>query len=155
MKKRPKIVADPKYGYLHIDSIPTQEEVERFYLKDFYSSTHKQLNDSSLKVQKEEQDFFNSHWETIFNRCSDYFKTHKGLTLFDVGCGFGQALLYFYSKGIKVSGLEPSKEGAEYIKSKGLKVFQRGIEDFPCKERFDIVTLLNVLNICPIQPRRS
>ncbi|MDD5560621.1 MAG: class I SAM-dependent methyltransferase [Candidatus Omnitrophica bacterium] len=147
MKKRYKIIADPKYGYLRIDPIPTQEEVERFYLEDFYSTTYKQFNDSSLKVQKEEQGFFNSRWASISKYCSEYFKTHKGLTLFDVGCGFGQALLYFHNKGIRVSGLEPSKEGAEYIKSKGLNVFQCGIEDFSCvgKERFHIITMINVL----------
>jgi hypothetical protein len=58
LENKYKIVTDPKYGYLRVDPIPTPEEVERFYLEEFYSSDYKQFNDSSLEVQKEEQNFF-------------------------------------------------------------------------------------------------
>jgi 2-polyprenyl-3-methyl-5-hydroxy-6-metoxy-1,4-benzoquinol methylase len=147
MNEKYKIIADPSYGYLRLDPIPTQEEVEKYYAEEFYSSTYASFNDSSLKVQKEEEDFFNSRWEMIYEQCMNHFEGKQGLSLFDVGFGFAQALLYFREKGMVVSGLEPSSEGVEYAKSQGLNVLQAGIEDFSCVgvERFDVVTLLNVL----------
>ena len=147
MKKKYKVISDPVYGYHRLDPVPTQEEVEHYYKEEFYSSEYKSFNDSSLKVQEEEQDFFNSRWDSIFSGCQTFFGTTEGLSLFDIGFGFAQALLYFHEKGFNVSGLEPSPEGAEYAKSKGLNVFHSSIEDFSCvgNQRFDVVTLFNVL----------
>ena len=142
-----KIITDPLYGYLRVDPIPTQDEVEKYYLEEFYSSRYEQFNDSSLQIQKEEQDFFDSRWQSICDHFMDYFGKIEGLSIFDIGFGFGQALLYFHKKGMVVGGLEPSPEGVEHVKSHGLDVFQAGIEDFSCvgSKRFDAVTLLNVL----------
>ena len=147
LENKYRIVTDPKYGYLRVDPIPTPEEVERFYLEEFYSSDYKQFNDSSLEVQKEEQNFFNSRWASTCDHCLDYFGRLEGLSIFDIGFGFGQALLYFRERGLTVSGLEPSPEGVEYVKSQGLNVFQAGIEDLSCvgSQRFNIVTIFNVL----------
>ena len=147
IKNKYKIVTDPLYEYLRIDPIPTQDEVEKYYLEEFYSSGYEQFNDSSLQIQKEEQDFFDSRWQSICDKIIDYFGRIEGLSIFDIGFGFGQALLYFHKKGMVVGGLEPSPEGVEHVKSHGLDVFQAGIEDFSCvgSKRFDAVTLLNVL----------
>ena len=147
MTKAYKIVPDHEYRYLRADPVPTQEEVERHYQEEFYSSTYKQFNDSSLAVQAEEQEFLNSRWDAIGRVCEEHFGAIRGLSLFDVGFGFAQALLYFRAKGMHVSGLEPSPEGVKYALSQGLEVFQSGIEDFSCvgAKRYDIVTLLNVL----------
>jgi len=147
MDNKYKVITDPEYGYLRVDPVPTQEEVEKYYIEEFYSSAYKQFNNSSLKVQKEDKVFFDSRWESIFNRCLEYFGDGKQLSMFDIGCGFAQALLYFREKGMEVSGLEPAMEAIEYAKTQGLKVFQAQIEDFNCvgSKRFDVVLLLNVL----------
>jgi SAM-dependent methyltransferase len=147
MGKKYAIVPDPVYGYLRVDPLPSQEDVERYYQEEFYSSTQRQFNDSSLAAQEEEREFFNSRWEAIYRVCEEYFGTVQGRSLFDVGFGFAQAMLYFSKKGIHVSGLEPSPEGVDYARSKDLEVFQAGIEDFTCvgEKRFDVVTFLNVL----------
>jgi SAM-dependent methyltransferase len=147
MEKHYKVINDPMYGYLRVDPVPSQEEVEQYYKEEFYSSTYKSFNDSSLEIQKEEQDFFNSRWDAICARCLEHFGRVGGVSLFDIGFGFAQALLYFRDKGLDVSGLEPSPEGATYAKGQGLDVFQASIEDFSCvgSRRFDVVTLLNVL----------
>jgi 2-polyprenyl-3-methyl-5-hydroxy-6-metoxy-1,4-benzoquinol methylase len=147
MKNKYKVIADPEYGYLRLDPVPSQDEVERYYEEEFYSSEYKRFNDSSIKVQQEEEDFFNSRWESICRVCSRHFGHVKGLSVFDIGFGFAQALLYFRGKGMIASGLEPSPEGVEYARSQGLDVFQAGIESFTCvgSRRFDVVTLINVL----------
>jgi SAM-dependent methyltransferase len=69
-------------------------------------------------------------------------------TIFDIGFGFAQALLYFKDKGFDVSGIEPSTEGVQYAKEHGLSnVYGAGIEDFDVvgTNRYDVVMLLNVL----------
>lgn len=144
MDKRYRIISDPDYGYLRADPVPTLDEVERYYQEEFYSA--KRFNDSSLEVQKEEQDFFDSRWEGIYLRCVDFFGG-RPFSLFDIGFGYAQALLYFRDKGVSVSGLDPAPQGVEYARTRGLDVYQAGIEEFSCvgERRFDVVTLLNVL----------
>lgn len=143
------VIQDAEYGYLRIDPIPTKEEVERYYREEFYAQNYPSFNDSQLKVQEDERDFQNSRWETICQICEKHFGTVKGLKLFDVGCGYSQALLYFRDRGMSVCGNEPSPEGVAYAREKGLRVFQTGIEDLPAasseSDRYNIVTLINVL----------
>jgi 2-polyprenyl-3-methyl-5-hydroxy-6-metoxy-1,4-benzoquinol methylase len=147
LKKKYKLVKEPGYGYLRLQPIPTQEEVEKYYSEEFYSSKYKQFNDSSLAVQKEEQEFMDSRWNSIYEVCTSHFGKIKGLSLFDIGFGFAQTMLFFRQKGFIVSGLEPCSEGVEYAKSQGLDVYQAGVEDFSCakSKKFDVVTLINVL----------
>jgi len=144
MKKKYKIVSDQEYGYLRVDPIPSQEEVEVYYREEFYSA--KRFNDSSLEVQKEGKDYYDNRWNIIYEKCKSFFNDEQ-FTLFDIGFGYAQALLYFKGKGIEVSGLEPSPEGAEYARSKGLDIYEAGIEDFSVtkEKRFDVVMMLNVL----------
>lgn len=144
MKKQYKIIPDPIYGYLRADPVPTREEVESYYQEEFY--TAKRFNDSSLEVQKEGQSYYDSRWEGIYQKCNEFFGGRK-FSLFDIGFGYAQALLYFKSKGIEVAGLDPAPQGVEYAKAQGLDVYQAGIEDFSCvgERRFDVVMLLNVL----------
>lgn len=143
-KSKYSLVADPDYGFLRADPVPSPEEVERYYAEEFYSE--KRFNDSSLEVQKEEQDFFDSRWEAMYQRCSGFFGG-RSFSYFDIGCGFAQALLYFRNKGVTVSGLDPAPQGIEYAKKQGLEVFHAGIEDYGCvgDRRFDAVSLFNVL----------
>ena len=142
-----KIITDPKYGYLRAEPIPSKEEVNKYYLEEFYSDRYKKFNDSSLQVQNEERDFFYSKWESIRKACAEHFGKTRGLSLFDIGFGFAQAMIYFHKKGMRVSGLEPSTEGAEYARARGFKVFQAGIEDLSCvgDKQYEVVTMLNVL----------
>lgn len=107
-----KIIPDPDYGYLRADPLPTPEEVEKYYREAFY--TEKKFNDSSIEVQREEKEFFDARWEDICTKCLHYFGHLEALSVFDVGCGFAQALLYFKNKGMIVNGLDPSPEAVDY-----------------------------------------
>lgn len=146
MDSRYRLVNDPIYGYLRVDPVPTQEEVDRYYREEFYSALP-QFNDSELAVQEEEKEFFDSRWEAICRICERHFGRLAGLSAFDVGFGFAQALLYFRTRGMNVSGLEPAPEGVAYARGQGLDVFQANIEDIECvgERRFDVVTIINVL----------
>ena len=146
MKSEYAIVQEPRYGYFRLDPIPSAEEVDRFYREEFYAS-YKNFNDSSLEVQLEDQDFYFSRWESVAQRIEQHFGRREGLSLLDIGAGYGQALLYFRSAGLDVAGIEPTTEGVEYARSQGLTIYHTGIEDFDCvsDKRFDVVTIINVL----------
>ena len=146
MKSKKK--KDPKYGFFTADPVPTKEEVNAFYKKEFYDSNSKYFNNSSLLIQEQQSDFFNSRWEKIYDFSKSFFKSELlNKKIFDIGFGFAQALIYFKNKGLKVSGLEPSNEGVKYAKEQGIeKIYQFSIEDLEeVKDKQDIVLLLNVL----------
>lgn len=142
-----RIARDPAYGFLRVDPTPSAEEVEQYYLNEFYSGEYKQFNDSQLEVQQSQKDFFRLRYQFIADQCEAALGPLAGKTLLDIGCGYCQALLYFRERGFDVTGLEPSKEGAEYGASQGIPVVRAGIENMPrdLGKRFDAVTLLNVL----------
>lgn len=141
-----KVIQDPKYGYLRVEPIPTQKEVDHYYQEEFFSA-NKPPNDSRLEVQQEEKEFFDSRWEDMCAKGKTHFGKVEGLSVLDIGCGFAQELLYLRNKGMIVSGIEPTPEGVKYAQEQGLQVYQSGIEDFFCvgDKRFDVVTLINVL----------
>lgn len=144
MSNKFKIIKDPQYGYMRADPTPSAEEIEYYYREEFYGT--KRFNDSSLEVQREGQDFYDGRWDVIYQQCLNFFGK-KDFSLFDIGFGYAQALLYFRKKGVAVSGLEPASQGVSYAKEQGLDIYQAGIEDFSCvgEKRFDVVMLLNVL----------
>jgi len=147
MTKRYSIVTDPEYGYLRADPLPSPEEVEEFYRREFYSGEYKRFNDSSLEVQQEEREFWLARWDSLLEPIQAHFGSVEGRSLFDVGFGYAQALLHFRERGFEVSGLEPSPEGAAYARQQGIHAFQANIEDIGSADfgSHDVVLLLNVL----------
>jgi len=142
-----RIAPDPTHGFLRVDPTPSAEDVEKYYLNEFYTGEYKTFNDSELKVQQEQKDFFRLRYQFIHDQCEAHLGPLAGKTLLDIGCGYCQALLYFKERGLDVHGLEPSKEGADYGESHGIPVARAGIENMPrdLGRKFDVVTLLNVL----------
>ena len=142
-----RLAVDPTYGFLRVDPTPSVEEVEQYYLNEFYSGEYRQFNDSQLQVQQEQKDFFRLQWQLIHDQCEKFIGPLAGRTLLDIGCGYCQALLYFRERGLQVHGLEPSKEGADYAAAHDIPCVRSGIETMPADlgRRFDVVTLLNVL----------
>src|SRR5262249_54098214 len=126
-----RLAPDPKYGFVRVDPTPSVEEVEQYYLNEFYTGEYKQFNDSELKVQQEQKDFFRLRWDFIHDECQELLGSLSGKSLLDIGCGYCQALLYFRERGLQVHGLEPSREGVEYAKSHAIPVVQAGIETMP------------------------
>lgn len=142
------IITDPEFGYYRVDPIPTTEEVERYYAEDFYSLKNPAFNDSSLEVQKKDKIFFDSRWQRLYDVCEECLGDLKGKSIFDVGFGYAQTLLFFKDKGLVCSGIEPSLEGVEYAQKAGINARQAGIESessYMSDKRQDIVMLINVL----------
>jgi len=143
-----KLIAHPKYGFLQISPTPTSDEITRFYANEFYSGEYKNFNDSSLEVQMEDREFLEGGWADIASHITEILeKPLDGLSLLDVGCGWSQALLFFYNKGMDCYGFDPAPEAINYGLSKGLKVKHAGMDrmDVFNGTKFDVVLLKNVL----------
>lgn len=142
------LARNAEFGFLQIRPTPSAEEITRFYAEEFYSSQYPRFNNSALKEQLRDQAFHDAHREDIcraIERISG--RALAGQRILDVGCGWAQALVYFKRKGAICYGFDPAPEAVEHGRSEGLNVKQAGMETaavFP-GERFDVVTLLNVL----------
>lgn len=149
MAAKYQIIRDPEFGYLRTEPIPTAQEVEEYYRREFYASDRPQFNDSSLSAQQEmaEKEFNQSRFREIADVCAGFLGVLPGLSLLDIGCGYGETMLFFRRLGMKVRGLDPSPEAAEHGREHGLDVQTLGIESLACLggEQYSIVTLLNVL----------
>jgi SAM-dependent methyltransferase len=145
--KKYRIVKDEKFGYLRANPIPSIEEVNQYYLEEFYSQNKEKFNNSSLDTQLEDLGFLNAKYENYWKNAVNILGDLEGKSIFDIGFGFAQALLFFRDKNMIVSGIEPSKEGYEYAKSKKLAVSNGSIESTftEVEEKQTVVTLLNVL----------
>lgn len=142
------IIRDTKYGYKRLEPVPTEEEVDAFYAEEFYDANAKYFNNSALLVQQEQSEFFNSRWQAIHENLQVFFNDSKleGKSVFDIGFGFAQALIYLKNKGLDVAGLEPSEEGVGYAREHGIKAVHARIENFEAIEsKSDVVLLMNVL----------
>tara|TARA_B100001057_G_scaffold500981_1_gene619450 strand:+ start:18556 stop:19560 length:1005 start_codon:yes stop_codon:yes gene_type:complete len=74
------------------------------------------------------------------------FLKKKKINMLDVGCSTGYVLEYANKIGWKTTGLEINPETANYGKlMRGLNIFQKTLEDFNSKEKFDVITMFDVL----------
>lgn len=138
----------PDFGFFQIKPTPTHEEITRFYAEEFYSSKYKAFNNSSLEVQEADRDFHDAHREDIAETVQRLTgRPLSGLSVLDIGCGWGQTMKYLAQKGANCAGFDPAPEAVAYVKSCGLECEQAGMErmDVFGARRFDVVMLMNVL----------
>lgn len=145
MKDKYTIVED-ELGFLRVDPIPTDEEVERFYQEEFYSSEYKYFNDSSRTVQLSDPDYFEAYWEDHKTQIEKIKGSISQLSILDIGCGFALGMQYFKRYGADVYGMDPSPEAIEYANENGVTAHV-GFDDYTVfgDKQFDVVTLVNVL----------
>jgi SAM-dependent methyltransferase len=72
-----------------------------------------------------------------------------GKHLLDVGCGGGFFLRVCRRLGASVKGIEPSPIGARFARSYDLEVFNGTVDKFETDDRFDIITVNQVLEHVP------
>lgn len=146
------LIKDPEYGYMRVDPIPSDEYLDEYYAGGFYEDLNI-FRESSIETQEAQKEFFNWRWEDIHRVLEKYFadkRSGQPLSIFDVGCGFAQVLLYFRERGFDVAGLEPSPAAVEYAAGVGLDVRRGMVDDVRHLERrYDAVFVLDVLEHLP------
>lgn len=154
------IVEDPTYGYRHLDPVPSQEELGKFYQSRYYDLLRKggrapelrRLLEGGTAGAREQQ------WlrEGMFKDIIAVLNKHcRGKRLLEVGCGQGEFLALASENGFDVVGVEPSTEAARLAADRKLCVHPATLEQFAevpketTREGFDAVVLLNVLEHVP------
>lgn len=143
-----RLEAHPKFEFLQIQPTPTQEEIASFYAQEFYSQEYPGFNNSALEVQLDDLEFHQAHFQDLCDSFSSLLERPlDSMSVLDIGCGWGQALLHFQDQGMAAYGFDPAPEAVEYGERNGLQVVQAGMDNMNVFDgrRFDVVTLLNVL----------
>ena len=140
------VIADPQYGYLRIEPIPTKEELAEYYRKNYYSESTV-FRDFTAEPRKEELEHFAVRCDDILERIDEHFGVSAGLSILDIGCGYGYSVKYFRDKGLDAVGIEPSREAVSHAVKEGLNVTCGGIDDpnVSFGRKFDVVMIMDVL----------
>ena len=122
-------------GFLHQNPRPSAAVLDAFYAAAKYRTDHQDPN-------VEEYQRFG---EWYFGPKVDYLSRVCGIrqgSVFEVGCGFGAALLAFRSRGWECEGIEPDGHCAAYAREKlGLSGVRAGLlgSDFTLARKVDVV----------------
>jgi len=148
MNKKYKLSFNRKYKYLTVSPKPSDEEIEKYYLAEFYNSAHKdnekRLPHSSLIKQKKDKEFHEIRFKDMFNNIKEIKGKIKKSSILDIGCGYGEFLSYMKKQKLDCHGIELSEDAVDYIKKfkKGIKIKQynitKGVDCFG-KKKFDLI----------------
>lgn len=138
-----EIIECESCGFIHINPIPSKEELQRIYEKEYYTT------EKPLFIERQLED--TEWWNIVFNDRYDFFEYHlppDRRKILDIGCGPGLFLKRGMERNWQGVGIEPSKQAAEYAKGLGVNVLQCFLEraDFrQNNDKFDVVHLSEVL----------
>lgn len=137
-------------GFVFVNPRLTKNEIANLYNEDYFNGAG---FDKSVEYRKE---FEKQSALTDLNDWDissiKYFLCNKSesIKLLDIGCGMGLFLWKAREKGFIVEGLELSNYAAQFVKSKGIKVQQKSIEDAELQENyFDVIVMKEVIEHLP------
>ncbi|MGR3178631.1 MAG: methyltransferase domain-containing protein, partial [Candidatus Anammoxibacter sp.] len=142
-----EVIMCDECGFIHINPIPTVEELEKVYKEEYYTTEKPQF------IEKHLEDI--DWWNVVYDDRYDFFEQNlpkDRRKILDIGCGPGFFLKRGKDRGWDCLGVEPSKVAAEYASMLGVKVLNIFLEDTDFekkKERFDVIYLSEVLEHIP------
>jgi SAM-dependent methyltransferase len=102
-------------GLVHLDPVPTADELAAFYSQDYYAYQPVR-KDSRLKALSK---------QILRTKIETHNPPHlQPGDFLDIGCGSGEYLHKMQAKGWTVKGVEPSTFGAEEGRQSGLDIFR-------------------------------
>jgi len=141
------ILSEHELGFLQVNPLPSQEELNIYYEKSYYQETLS--NTYQSKYSESELLYINNK---IAQRAEIVFENikHSG-KLLDVGCGEGFVLAFFKKLGWAVEGIDFSDFGLLNLNPSLINEFEKGdvyeIQDnkLISQNKYDILWLGNVL----------
>ncbi len=133
-------------GFIHVNPIPTVEELTTTYRHDYYEKT-KPL---SLTRYMEDEAWYQIQYNDRYDSFDEHKKNGPGRIL-DVGCGPGLFLKCGKERGWETVGIEPSTQAAEKARSFGIDTIEDFLSDelAPRLGQFDVVHTSLVLEHIP------
>jgi len=157
-----KVIDCEKCGFKHLNPIPSEEKMNKYYSEKYYSEGKEKGRSAMRLLMEGEKRETHLRWlnKTLY-KDNLYFSelftktTHKPKRILDVGCGTGDFLKYMAEAGWITFGLEPSKLAFNKAKSLGLdNIYNMTIEEYAeensnLKGYFHVVTLMGILHHTP------
>jgi SAM-dependent methyltransferase len=145
-----RIVKCRRCGLIYNNPRLDAKSLEKIYSKDYFVS---EGNKASIDYKAyanyiEEEPVITRSMHSRMKKV-EKFTTSTG-NLLDIGCATGFSLLAAEERGWKAEGIEYSEFCVNYARSRGLKVKQGTLEDFPGKEEtYDAITMWDYLEHSP------
>ncbi|MFQ5479860.1 MAG: class I SAM-dependent methyltransferase [Thermodesulfobacteriota bacterium] len=130
-------------GFVHIDPIPGDRDMERIYVDEYFSKEKPEFIESVL----EDLEWWDINYDERLGFMESRLGKHRRRVL-DIGCGPGFFLKRAAGRGWQCLGVEPSKLAAEYAAGLGLNVKNDFFEGNTLKKEghaFDAVHISEVL----------
>ncbi|CCB91277.1 putative SAM-dependent methyltransferase [Waddlia chondrophila 2032/99] len=133
-------------GFKHVNPLPSQEELETLYKKEYYSLDKPQY----LKDSEEDQEW----WEMTYRQYFHLFDKHlkkEAPSLFEIGSGPGFFLKVGKEHGWDVLGIEPSKQAVAFSKQFDVPVIHDFFHEETAKKlgTFDLIFMDTLLEHVP------
>ncbi|MBI5233605.1 MAG: class I SAM-dependent methyltransferase [Deltaproteobacteria bacterium] len=142
-----KVIECEGCGFVHIDPLPTDEELEKIYADEYYSK------EKPLFIERQTEDI--EWWNTVYDERYDFFEKRLGQgrrSMLDIGCGPGFFLKNGLGRGWDGLGFEPSRQAAMHAKGLGIEVVNAFFNEDTASSvdrEFDAVHLSEVLEHVP------
>lgn len=134
-KNGSKVIDCLPCGFVHVLPIPSDEELEHFYKKEFYQ----QERPNYFKETREDLPW----WMATYNNYYQLFELKtKGRKLLDIGSGPGYFLMCGQKRGWRTIGIEPSTPAARHSTKRGLVT----VNDFFSYENAENLGLFDVVH---------
>jgi SAM-dependent methyltransferase len=137
-KSNYKVINCKNCGFIHINPLPSEEELSIIYREDYYSKEKPDY----IEKYKEDSEWWNLIYNYRFDLYELYFNPRTSKIL-DIGSGPGHFLKIGKDRGWESKGLEPNIDAAKYSKSIGLDI----IEEFYTKDLSETVGKFDVINL--------
>ena len=128
MKAACRVTKHPKFGFFHLNPIPTENILKRFYKNQYYRLIRKGGRAPELrrlmaggKTATQERFWLK---ETLYaDVCYVLNKFARGKRVVDVGCGTGDLISYLQSQRLESYGIETSRDAFAIARSRKLNAF--------------------------------
>ena len=144
--KKWKVIDCTSCRYKHTLPLPTEVELKKIYSSVYYQDEKPKYFERNVEDIK--------WWKTIYadrlKTVNDFIKTDNN-RLLEIGSGPGLFLQYAKRNGWKVLGIEPSKEAADFARSRKLEIINEFFQNVEVKSlgKFGAIGMFEFLEHIP------
>jgi len=116
-------------GFIHMDPIPTKEEIVEFYRSKYFKEVkpfrYEAVNDAFIE-NKLSQISKNGSYRFIYNKVCQLLPNERTppLRMLDIGCGNDLLSRFFLDRQWEANVLEPNRDAAGYLRKFGVTVYE-------------------------------